>query len=234
MNDKDKIEILTFWIQNPDKIGEIPPKLENIMQEEVNDLFVQIGGSDKKDLIGFREELKKQIQEEKNKRIEKFEWFKNWIYPFLVPIITTIVIFLLMNNLLNPQKILDISAGDYYEVPASTDVSLPFLIKNVNQYKITIYNPIGYRFTWIDYNPQGVNFTTITNPKIQPSTNNENVFNKNTILNVAGQEDDSKLISVTFKSPPASESTHILKIIIKTDHGEVTKEVRLKSIEVKK
>lgn len=233
MDKKNKIGLLTFWIQNSDKIGELPPRLINtITREEVNDLIIQVGELNKKDLIEFRDELKKEFQEEKDKRKEKFEWFKIWIYPFLVPIITTIIIFLLMNNLLNPPKILDVSVGDYYEVPASTDVSLPFLIKNINQYKITIYTPISYRFTWADYNPRGVNFTQITTPKIQPSINDDNSFN-NIILNVAGQEDDSKLIAITFKSPPMSETVHVLKIIIQTDHGEVTKEVRLKSTEVK-
>ncbi len=231
MNKKHKIELLTFWIQNSDKVGEIPPKLnEYITLEEVNDLTVQIGSLDKKDLIELRDELKKDVQEEKNKRKEKFELFKSWIYPILVPIITTVLIFFIMNNFVNPPDVLDISVMEFYNVPASSDVQLSFLITNQNSAKLVVHS-LGYQFGWTDPNPIGQNFTPIETPRIY-SINDTNINSKNNeiILNGAGQDGDSKIMTVVFKSPPESSNLYTFKIIADTDKGKIIKEVKLNSI----
>jgi hypothetical protein len=173
------------------------------------------------------------IKEENTKK-EKINWFKEWVYPILAPIVVAILIFFLMNNALNPQKVLETSLSDYYTVPASTDTSLSFWISNSNNEKLTIFS-VGYKFSWIDHNPEGQTFVSISPPQLNPVENiNENKNANEIILNSVGQEGDSIQERVTFKAPPKSDNLYNLIIIINTNRREITKEIKLNPIEIEK
>ena len=224
----EKIEVMNFWLQNADKIGELPTKLgKSITKEEVQDLFAEIGGAEKKEILNLRDELKKEIYEEKIKRKEKIEFFKIWIYPILAPIVVAIIIFFVMNSILNPPKIVETSLLDYYGVAASTDVTLPFLISNPGNSKLVIFR-VTYGFDWENPDPEGQEFVPIDPPIISPSTNLEDKqSSEQIVLNSAGQEGDSIEQKVTFKSPPVSDNLHTLTIFIDTNKGNFVKLIKL-------
>lgn len=236
MNKKRKIQLIDYWIENPDKILEIPEDLEKgVNKGDIEKLVLEI---DKQEITpeilrNFKKDLQKDLDFEKSERKEKIIWFKEWIYPILAPIIVAILIFLIMNNALNPPKIIETSLYDYYSVPASTDISLPFWISNSNNEKLTIFS-IGYKFSWVDHNPEGQTFVSINPPQLNPVGNiNTNQSSNEKILNSVGQEGDSIQERVTFKSPPQSNSLYNLIVVINTNKGEITKEVKLNPTETK-
>jgi len=162
-----------------------------------------------------------------NKKLKTgLKLFKEWAYPIIVPLLITLITI----NFITPNPpVLDVVAREYYDVPSSTDVALEYLIKNPNSYKITVYTPIGYKFTWSDRNPDGKQFVPIANPTLITIGSSDKTEQQGSklILNPAGNEGDSKLMNLKFKTPPKTENIQVLSIILDTDRGKITKEIRL-------
>ena len=242
METKVKLKIVDYWLKNMEKFGDVPDDLKDkVTKKDLEYLVSSIGSGqiDISDISDFKRKLESDILREKELGKQKLVFFKDWVYPILAPILVAVIITLLTNNILNPTPIIDIVARDYYDIPASTDVNLEFFIKNPNQYKITVHNPISYRFTWSDYNPKGNAFIPIAVPKIEPVINDsqinqvQNEINNEIILNSAGREGDSVRLYVKFRSPPTTDKIQILTIIVNTEKDEVIKEIRLNVVETK-
>ena len=153
---------------------------------------------------------------------QKINWFKEWIYPILAPLIVTVVtIAIIMPIFIPSSPILDIVIRDYYKVESSIEPSLEFVLKNTQTFKITIYS-VGYIFSWEDHVPKGMKYVPLPVPKI---TDNQSTKDEYIILNPAGQENDSLIKKLKIKTP--AEGTHSLEIIVDTDRGIITKKITL-------
>lgn len=153
---------------------------------------------------------------------KKTIWFKEWVYPILVPLIVTLITLRIITPV---PPLLDIVVEEYYEVSPSIDGYLEFAIKNPQQFKINIYT-IGYKFSWEDHNPIGMNYTPIKTPTIISEINETNLRQSQIItLNPAGQGEDSIIQRPKIRTPASGANS--LEIEIKTDRGTVSKKVTL-------
>lgn len=182
LDEKDEIELLRFWLENPDSIGEVSPELKNkVNNEEVEKLINILAPSNQNILVSINERLdklqnkalkKEEIAIQKKTSSLRYMWKSFLLFGVIIVVINTfisaVVTFKVNEVLQGPACRIDVNLqNNEFSWNKSSQFKLTYGIVNLRNQKVQISRLASLCY-WPPIGSNEINITPQNIPTLPP------------------------------------------------------------------